>query len=355
LLGPIALIVLAAVRLAVAGGLFEPAAHIPTAAGFANASKQPPHVGPWLAEATVISSIGYSDDAPGMRYTRDWSIAKDCGPAPSGCKFVLSRALAGQSGESAPLLWQPGGWSATFPLRSYTCRELSGKWVYWKQHDTMFLVFADGGRMAVAHEREYSEAPLCGYGTDTVDWTARLDRSQVPPEFRPTRTPTSPSAAAPPAPVPLQTANLDVSLSPDASRAAPLAAAIPEPQVVYTACTHANIPSGSSDVRVEWSRFAAMLDQAGCSQAFDTAARRRVILGMMSAQACYQAGPVHTTETQDIYYCAQTLDQLIQMAAAAPIPEQLENLTLVDGRAYADALGNVRLVPHNKTWRITQT
>jgi hypothetical protein len=77
---------------------------------------------------------------------------------------------------------------------------------------------------------------------------------------------------------------------------------------------------------------------------------------MMSAQACYQTGPTNTSTAQDITACRQTLAQLIQQASERPISGDLENLSFVDGRAYCDvlAVGNVRLVPHAGTWRLTQ-
>jgi hypothetical protein len=334
---------------------------MPPAVGFAPTSKQEPHTGPWLATATVISSIGYSDDAPGTRYSRAWGIGKVCWPAPRGCQFTLTRQIAGEPAVSAPLVWHPDGWHATFPLRSYSCRYVGGKWVDWQQQDSMVLVFADGGRTTTVHERRFSEAPACGYGTDTVGWTARLDWSLLPPDLRPVSTPTAvpsgPPTTPPPAVLPLKSANADPSLSPDARRAAPLAAANSVPPIEYQnhVCTRAaTVTPASPDVRAAWRRFAALLDQAGCSPALDTVGRRRALLGMMSAQACYQVGPVRTTAAQDSYYCRQTLDQLIQMAADEPIAEQLKNLLFVDGRAYADAIGNVRLVPHGKSWWITQ-
>jgi hypothetical protein len=152
--------------------------------------------------------------------------------------------------------------------------------------------------------------------------------------------------------------NLDPSLSPDASRPAPPQAASGVPSITPSGhCPTTTIPPAlSSNVRVAWRRFATLLNDAGCSASLNTTARRREILAMMSAQACYHNGPANTPFSQNVKACRKTLALMIQQAELRPISVQLENLQVVDKRAYCDvlAVGNVRLVPHGGTWWLTQ-
>jgi uncharacterized RDD family membrane protein YckC len=144
---------------------------VPLAAGFANASKQRPVLGVWEATATVTSAVGYGDEAAGDQYERAWTIERQCG-LPSGCELLLVRQLADGSKLGGKLTSTRDGWRATFPEMSYVCGQQDGQTLLWLQHDSMALNFTDGGRRASVNERDYSTAPACGYGTDTVVWSA---------------------------------------------------------------------------------------------------------------------------------------------------------------------------------------
>jgi hypothetical protein len=216
---------------------------------------------------------------------------------------------------------------------------VDGRTVYWQQHDSMVLSFTNGGQTAEVNERNFSYTPACGYGTDTVKWTAA---SQLPATAGPSTAASPPANASPiptatlPAPTPLHVRNLDPSLSPDARRRAPLAAAAGAiSQTTQTAgpCPSTSIPPSSKNLQAAWDRLAALINQAACSPKLDTLVRRREILAMMSAQACYQPLPVDSSAAQDLQYCRQKLDQLIAQTADSPISDQLANLEIVDGRA----------------------
>jgi len=92
---------------------------------------------------------------------------------PSGiCAFHLTLALAHEQPATAPLIERGDGWRADLPLRLYPCGTSAGRELYWPQHSSLVLRFDADGRTAEAHERDFSEAPGCGYGTDAVTWTA---------------------------------------------------------------------------------------------------------------------------------------------------------------------------------------
>lgn len=145
---------------------------IETASGFSGARSAAPTSGTWLAHATTLSSVGYSNVQAGDSYFKDWRIARSC--APSGiCAFHLTLALAHEPAATAPLVEHSDGWHADLPVRLYPCGTTrEGRELYWPQHSSLVLSFAADGRTAEAHERDFSETAACGYGTDAVTWTA---------------------------------------------------------------------------------------------------------------------------------------------------------------------------------------
>jgi len=158
----------------------------PAAVGFADNTSEPPGPGIWQATATVTSSIGYADETVGSQYNRTWVIERTC--TTPACTYVLTRQIAGGPTIAARLIPQADGWHATFPPFSETCGVVAGQTIYWQQHMSMVLTFANAGRSAQANERSFSDTPGCGYGTDTVRWTATLgSTSQTTSVHRPQR------------------------------------------------------------------------------------------------------------------------------------------------------------------------
>jgi uncharacterized RDD family membrane protein YckC len=146
----------------------EPA---PALRGFIGGPGAEPVSGRWQASAQATSSIGYSNIATAERYARTWQISRSCRAA--RCRLLLTVALSHESPATAPLIRGSDGWDATFPIRRYVCGYApNGRTIYWPQRSSMILRFTDGGRQAQASERDFSETPGCGYGTDTVAWTA---------------------------------------------------------------------------------------------------------------------------------------------------------------------------------------
>jgi uncharacterized RDD family membrane protein YckC len=144
---------------------------IPAATGFAGNTSERPVPGSWQAIGTTTSAIGYGADPVGEQFDRAWMIARTCTPS-GDCSFELTRQLAGEPPLTARLILAPNGWHATFPLRQYSCGSVAGQTIYWLQHSSWVLRFTNAGRTAEANERNFSYTPACGYGTDTVEWTA---------------------------------------------------------------------------------------------------------------------------------------------------------------------------------------
>jgi hypothetical protein len=181
----------------------------------------------------------------------------------------------------------------------------------------------------------------------------------APPTTTTITTATSPWPRVPP-PVQLGGPNIDPSRSPDASRPVPAAAAEATPEWTSTGaapCRGTAAPAPSASLNRAWLRFVTLINRAACSPRYDTVRQRQAIARMMSAQSCYLVAPIKSSEAQDRYYCGQELQQLIQQAEVNPIPDQLLNLELINGRrAYCDVdgLGNVRLIRHGDSWWATQ-
>ena len=144
---------------------------IPAATGFAGNNSEAPVPGNWQAIGTTTSTIGYGGDAVGVQLDRAWTIAQTCAPS-AGCWFVISWLVAGEPPLSARLIPRPDGWHATFPLITLTCGSSAGQTINWQQHSSWVLHFSNAGRTAESHERNFSYAPGCGYGTDTKEWSA---------------------------------------------------------------------------------------------------------------------------------------------------------------------------------------
>jgi uncharacterized RDD family membrane protein YckC len=144
---------------------------LPVLRGFSSGPGAQPVSGRWRASAQATSSVGYGNIAPGERYARAWQISRHCSAVK--CGLFLTVALSHESPATAPLIRGGDGWHATFPVRLYACGyAASGHEIYWPQSSSMVLHFTDGGLQAQARERDFSETPGCGYGTDTVEWTA---------------------------------------------------------------------------------------------------------------------------------------------------------------------------------------
>jgi uncharacterized RDD family membrane protein YckC len=147
------------------------ARRVPAPTGFADGPGSAPIAGRWQARAQALNAIGYANVVPGERYDRPWLISRRCGGA--GCALLLTVALSHESPATAPLSRAGDGWHATFPIRMYPCASTAaGRTIYWPQRSTIVLRFTDGGRRAQAAESDFSAAPGCGYGTDTVAWIA---------------------------------------------------------------------------------------------------------------------------------------------------------------------------------------
>jgi hypothetical protein len=145
---------------------------LPPLAGFAGGSSQPPLAGTWTAKGTVSWTIGYGDDQPGVPFTRSWTITRSCRSV-SDCQYELTREVTGAAPASAVLTPAADGWHASFLLGPYACGQVNGSVVTWLQQSSMILQFSAGGAVATVHERSYSYAPQCGYGSDGVSWVAQ--------------------------------------------------------------------------------------------------------------------------------------------------------------------------------------
>jgi uncharacterized RDD family membrane protein YckC len=140
----------------------------PVAVGFPGENRVPPLPGPYQATGTTLLSVGYGAVEDPLQ--RGWMLTRDCSSGP--CTYVFERQIAGDSPVSAKLVSEQDGWHATFAPRRFLCGNHAGRPVYWDQHSTFVLRFDDGGRTAQAHERSWSYSPVCGYGTNMLDWTA---------------------------------------------------------------------------------------------------------------------------------------------------------------------------------------
>ena len=145
-------------------------AQIPPVAGFTGNTSARPAAGNWQATGTTTRSIGYSDDPIGAQTSGAWVIVRSC-TSSDQCSFALTRQVAGQS-VTAPLILQADGWHAMFPLIAFSCGFAGGQTIYWQEQSSWVLRFSNAGRAAQANERNFSSAPGCGYGTDTVAWSA---------------------------------------------------------------------------------------------------------------------------------------------------------------------------------------
>lgn len=141
------------------------------ATGFAGDNSQAPAPGTWQAGGTVTSSVGDAGAVPGPEMFRLWKIARVC--RAGSCAIWLTRQVAGEPPLSAELSHESDGWHATFPDRVYTCTDLDGQTLSGVLKSGWVLQFAGNGSIAQAHERNVY-TPGCGWGADTVDWTARL-------------------------------------------------------------------------------------------------------------------------------------------------------------------------------------
>jgi uncharacterized RDD family membrane protein YckC len=143
---------------------------VPVVRGFTGDSGQPPLEGSWIAAVTTTSSIGYSNESA---HTKRFQITRHCGET-GMCTLGITVEPPGESPISAPLIHRLDGWHATFPPRSNVCGSTGdGRPIYWLQASTLVFRFTDSGRFAEANERDFSQAPSCGYGTATSVWSAR--------------------------------------------------------------------------------------------------------------------------------------------------------------------------------------
>jgi hypothetical protein len=148
---------------------------IPHAAvGFTGDNSEAPAVGVWAAGGTITSTQGYGNNVVGQGMFRQWKTSRVCHGGI--CASWLTRQMAAAMPLAARLVLARDGWHATFPDRTYECRQLDGQMITWQQHSTWVLRFADHGTTAIAHELNVSYAPACGWGTDTVTWSAGLSR-----------------------------------------------------------------------------------------------------------------------------------------------------------------------------------
>jgi uncharacterized RDD family membrane protein YckC len=145
---------------------------LPPLTGFAGGSSQPPLVGTLAAQGTVSWSVGYGNEQLGVPFVRAWTITRNCRAA-SNCQYWLTREVTGTAPVSAVLTPEADGWHASFALGPYSCGQVNGSVVTWVQQSSMILQFSAGGAVATAHERSYSYAPQCGYGSDGVTWVAQ--------------------------------------------------------------------------------------------------------------------------------------------------------------------------------------
>jgi hypothetical protein len=145
-------------------------------AAFTSGTARPPTTGIWKATGTVISSEGYSDDAPGMTIPRTWIISRSC-PSQSSCSYTLDRTFGDESGLStiqATLVHTAGGWRAVWPPERSVCRTDALGPVHWTQHEVWLIRFVDHGTVAEAHGSSFSDNPTCGFGRSSINWRATL-------------------------------------------------------------------------------------------------------------------------------------------------------------------------------------
>jgi hypothetical protein len=248
---------------------------------------------------------------------------------------------------------------------SFVAPDWAASVIHQPGSDVEFYVPGDLARQYVGQLRLWKAATAqAGAELGITSPASTLPAEPTISAAAPTTTTTITTATSPwprvPPPVQLRGPNIDPSRSPDASRPVPATAAEATPQWTSAGvarCPAAAAPAPSASLNRAWLRFVTLLDQAACSPRYDTASQRREIARMMSAQSCYLAAPIRSSKAQDRYYCGQELQQLIQQAEENPIPDQLLNLELIDGRrAYCDVngLGNVRLIRHGDSWWATQ-
>jgi uncharacterized RDD family membrane protein YckC len=179
---PVATILATAISLAVVVPILSGRhASVPATSGFAGDTSEAPAEGRWVGFGTTTRSLGYSTILAGERIRRGWTISRGCASA-GRCPLQIVLQLQGRPPAVAALVPRSDGWHAEFPLRTFSCGfTATGQTIYWQQHSTMILRFANSGRSAEAHERDFSETPACGYGTATRVWTAELLPGAVGP------------------------------------------------------------------------------------------------------------------------------------------------------------------------------
>ncbi len=141
------------------------------ATGFAGGSSQAPASGTWQALGTVTSAQGNAGSVPGQEMTRLWKIARVC--RAGSCAIWLTRQIGGAPSVTALLTRKADGWHARFPGRVYTCTQPGDQTVIGALKSNWVLTFTADGTVAEAHERNVY-TPGCGWGTDALDWTAKL-------------------------------------------------------------------------------------------------------------------------------------------------------------------------------------
>jgi membrane protease YdiL (CAAX protease family) len=141
-----------------------------TVPGFPDGAGDRPTTGTWTATSTITSSIGYSNEPPGLTYQRKWNIQRLCGRG-GHCILTITRQVDGGSLRT-PLIREPDGWHAIFPVESLPCGSANGAQTYWPQQSTFIFHFSDRGHAATANERIFSYSPYCGSATATEQWQA---------------------------------------------------------------------------------------------------------------------------------------------------------------------------------------
>lgn len=139
-------------------------------AGFPAGGGTAPATGTWTATATVTSSVGYSNEARGDTFEREWEFDRQCTPS-GDCQYLMTKQT--DTGTlTASLTREPDGWHAVFPPETLPCGDSAGAEITWPQQSTFVLRFSNGGTVATANERIFSYAPQCGYATAIQQWTA---------------------------------------------------------------------------------------------------------------------------------------------------------------------------------------
>lgn len=149
------------------------------ATGFAGDNSQAPAAGTWQALGTVTSAQGDDGNLPGLQMLRLWKITRVC--SAGSCAISLTRQIGGAPPLTAFLSHESDGWHASFPNRAYSCTPADGQTATGVLESTWVLRFEGAGTIAEAHERNLY-TPGCGWGTDTVDWTAKLAQTPWQPE-----------------------------------------------------------------------------------------------------------------------------------------------------------------------------